>query len=113
MPVVEDGEGAAGRLARFRRELYWCLWRCPDALACPSRTSLGPADHRAYSYVMLSKCGNILVERLAALVGSPSPMFNRRLSPFFYMVRCRSIADVWAVLSWAALAFGTSGRRNR
>jgi hypothetical protein len=20
------------RLARFRRELYWCLWRCPDAL---------------------------------------------------------------------------------
>jgi hypothetical protein len=27
-----DGQGAPGRLARFRRELYWCLWRRPDAL---------------------------------------------------------------------------------
>ena len=28
----EAGGEGAGRLARFRRELYWCLWRCPDAL---------------------------------------------------------------------------------
>lgn len=68
--MVEDGEGAAGTLARFRRELYWCLWRCPrDALfeladadgpwAGFVATSPAPAGHRAHSYVMLSKCGNI------------------------------------------------------
>jgi hypothetical protein len=59
-------------------EIYFNAGRL-DPPACPSRTSPGPAGHRAHSHVMLSKCGNTLVERLAALAGSPSPMFNRRL----------------------------------
>ena len=28
----QAGGESLERLARFRRELYWCLWRCPDAL---------------------------------------------------------------------------------
>jgi hypothetical protein len=28
----QAGGESLERLVRFRRELYWCLWRCPDAL---------------------------------------------------------------------------------
>lgn len=57
--------------------IYFKAGRLDLSVACPSRTSPGPAGHRAHSCVLLSKCGNILVERLAALVSSPSAMFNR------------------------------------
>jgi hypothetical protein len=34
--MARDGRSCPGEalegLARFRRELHWCLWRCPDAL---------------------------------------------------------------------------------
>lgn len=46
-----DGEGAAGRLARFGRELYWCLWRRPDALfelADAVLTAPGPVSSLPY-----------------------------------------------------------------